>query len=394
MNVAEQLKTEAMQLQEKLVEWRRELHQMPEVGIRLPKTVEFIRKCLEEMEVTYEVYEDISCIVATVGKGERCFLLRSDIDGLPVVEETEVSFKSVNGCMHGCGHDMHGTILLGAAKLLKVHEKELNGCVKLLFQSGEEVFQGAKAAIEAGVLENPKVEAAMAMHVIAMMPVGVIMTGKEPMASVDGFKITITGHGGHGSMPEMCVDPINAAVQVYLALQSLIAREIGGTQEAVLTIGQLAAGEVANVIPEKAVLQGTLRTFKKEVRENLVKRIKEVAEGVVLTYRCKMEYEVLSECPSVVTDSKVTEKVEESIKAMVSEFLVMKDAHGMGSEDFAQISDKVPSAYFMMGAGPKEEQKRLGQHNPKVEFNEDVLSIGAAIYAKAAMDWLEHKVIQ
>ena len=392
--MAEQLGAKAMQLQEQLVTWRRQLHQIPEAGIRLPKTIAFIQKCLDEMEVKYQVFEEISCIVATIGKGEKCFLLRSDIDGLPVAEEADVPFKASNGCMHGCGHDMHGTILLGAAKLLKMREDKLKGCVKLLFQSGEEVFQGAKAAIEAGVLENPKVEAALAMHVIAMMPVGVIMTGKEPMASVDGFKITLTGHGGHGSMPEMCVDPINAAVQVYLALQSLIAREIGGTQEAVLTIGQLAAGDAANVIPEKAVLQGTLRTFKKEVREKLVTRIKEAAQGVAATYRCKMEYEVLSACPSVVTDDRVTAKVEESIKAVVPEFMVMKDAHGMGSEDFAQIADKVPAAYFMMGAGPREEQKRLGQHNPKVEFNEDVLSIGAAIYAKAAMDWLDGNTLQ
>lgn len=390
MNNPNQILTEALQLQEKLVAWRRELHRIPEVGIYLPKTMEFVKKCLEEMEVTYEAYEDISCIAATIGKGEKCFLLRSDMDGLPVTEEAELPFKSVNGCMHGCGHDMHTAILLGAAKILKGQEETLKGTVKLLFQSGEEVFQGAKAAVDAGILNNPKVDAAFAMHVIAMMPVGVIMTGKEPMASVDGFKITLTGHGGHGSMPEMCVDPINAAVQVYLALQSLIAREIGGTEEAVLTIGQLAAGEVANVIPEKAVLQGTLRTFKKEVREKLVNRIREVAEGVSATYRCKMEYEVLSACPSVVTNDNVTMQIEESMKEILPEFVIMKNAHGMGSEDFAWIADKVPSAYFMMGAGPKEEQKRLGQHNPKVEFNEEVLSMGAAVYAKAAMDWFEN----
>ena len=389
MNNSAQLLTKALRLQDQLVSWRRALHQIPEVGICFPKTMEFIKQTLDEMEVTYEAYEEISCIVATIGKGEKCFLLRSDMDGLPVVEEADVDFKSVNGCMHGCGHDMHAAILLGAAKLLKEREEDLQGTVKLLFQSGEEVFQGAKAAVEAGVLDNPKVDAAFAMHVIAMMPVGVMITGKEPMASVDGFKITLTGHGGHGSMPEMCVDPINGAVQVYLALQSLIAREIGGTQEAVLTIGQLSAGDVANVIPEKAVLQGTLRTFKKEVRDKLVNRIKEVAEGVAKTYRCQMDYEVLSACPGVVTNDEVTEKIEESIKSVLPEFVILKNAHGMGSEDFAQITDKIPAAYFMMGAGPKEEQKRLGQHNPKVEFNEDVLSMGAAVYAKAAMDWLQ-----
>lgn len=379
---------EAIALQQQLIIWRRALHQIPEVGTQLPQTMTYIREQLENMGIPYKYHEDISCIEATIGAGAKCFLLRSDVDGLPVVEEADVPFKSTNGCMHGCGHDMHGAILLGAAKLLKDHEEELKGTVKLLFQSGEEVFQGAKAAIEAKVLEEPTVDAAFAMHVIAMMPVGVIMTGKEPMSSVDGFQITLLGHGGHGSMPEVCVDPINAAVQVYLALQSLIAREIGGTEEAVLTIGQLAAGDVPNVIPERAVLKGTLRTFHTDVRERLLKRMQEVVAGVAMTYRCQFEYETLSECASVVTDDAITASVEASIKKVNPNVNVLKGAHGMGSEDFAEITQRVPSAYFMMGAGPKEEEKRLGQHNPKIEFNEDVLSTGAAIYAQVAKDWL------
>ena len=387
--MTDSLVKEAAELQDQLVEWRRNLHQIPETGITLPQTMAFIKKRLDEMGIAYKAHEDISCIEATIGSGESCFLLRSDMDALPVKEEAEVPFKSTNGCMHGCGHDLHATILLGAAKLLKAHENELKGTVKLLFQSGEEVFQGAKAAVAAGVLENPKVGAAFAMHVIAMMPVGLLMTGKEPMSSVDGFKITLIGHGGHGSMPENCVDPINAAVQVYLALQSLIAREVGGTEEAVLTIGQLAAGEVANVIPERAVLQGTLRTFKKEVRERIVKRIQEVAEGVAKTYRCQMEYEALSACPSVITDDEVTAQAGESIKSLFPQPQIINQAHGMGSEDFAEITEKVPGSYYMIGAGPEDPAKRLGQHNPKVEFNEDVLSTGAAIYTKVAMDWLE-----
>ena len=383
---------EAQQMQAQLVAWRRALHQIPEVGIKLPQTMAFLQNQLDDMGIPYKYHEAISCIEATIGSGGKCFLLRSDVDGLPVAEEADVPFRSTNSCMHGCGHDLHGTILLGAAKLLKAHEQELPGTVKLLFQSGEEVFQGAKAAVEAGVLDAPPVDAAFAMHVIAMMPLGVIMTGKEPMASVDGFKITLTGHGGHGSMPESCIDPINAAVQVYLALQSLIAREIGGTEEAVLTIGQLAAGDVANVIPERAVLQGTLRTFNKEVRARLVKRIQEAAAGVAAAYRCQCEYEVLSACPSVVTDDAVTASVEKSIRTVVPQFHILSGAHGMGSEDFAEITQHLPSAYFMMGAGPADESKRLGQHNPKIEFNEDVLSLGAAIYAQAALDWLsEHR---
>ena len=380
---------EACGLKEELIQWRRALHKMPEVGTDLPRTMAYLQERLGEMGIACRLHRDISCIEATIGTGGKCFLLRSDVDAIPVPEEADLPFRSENGCMHGCGHDLHGTILLGAAKLLKDHEQELGGRVKLLFQSGEEVFQGAKAAVEAGVLEG--VDAAFAMHVIAMMPVGVIMTGKEAMASVDGFKITLTGHGGHGSMPETSIDPINAAVQVYLALQSLIAREIGGTEEAVLTIGQLTAGEAANVIPERAVLQGTLRTFAPAVRQRLCQRIREVVAGVAATYRCQWEYEVLSACPSVITEDAVTRSVEQSIRTVVPQFHILGGAHGMGSEDFAEIAQRVPSAYYMMGAGPQDETKRLGQHNPKIEFNEDVLPIGAAIYAQAAVDWLQNK---
>lgn len=379
----------AQSLAPQLTQWRRDLHQMPETGIRLPQTMAYIRKQLEEMDIPYQYHEAISCIEATIGTGGNCFLLRSDVDALPVPEEADVPFKSVNGNMHGCGHDLHGAILLGAAKLLKAYEQELPGTVKLLFQSGEEVFQGAKAAVDAGILEAPKVDAAFAMHVIAMMPVGVIMTGKEAMSSVDGFKLTLTGRGGHGSMPESCIDPINAAVQVYLALQSLMAREVGGTEEAVLTIGQFAAGDVANVIPERAVLQGTLRTFHPQVRQRLTTRIQQISAGIAAAYRCQCQYEVLSSCPSVVTDDTLTARIEASIRKVVPQFHVMGGAHGMGSEDFAEITSRVPAGYFMMGAGPAEESKRLGQHNPKIEFNESVLPIGAAIYAQAAVDYLK-----
>lgn len=382
------LRQEAEAIQEQLVIWRRKLHQMPEVGTNLPQTMAYLQQQLAEMGIESRLHKEISCLEATIGHGGKCFLLRSDVDALPVMEEADVPFRSTNGNMHGCGHDLHGTILLGAAKLLKAHEQELQGTVKLLFQSGEEVFQGAKAAIAAGVLEEPKVDGALALHVIAMLPVGLVLTGKSPMASVDGFKITVTGRGGHGSMPEACIDPINAAVQVYLALQSLIAREVGGTEEAVLTIGQLSAGEVPNVIPERAVLQGTLRTFQPEVRKRLLQRMQQISAGVAEAYRCRGDYEVLSQCASVVTDDAVTELVTRSIRAVAPELHLITGQRGMGSEDFAEITQKVPAAYFMLGAGPEEETKRLAQHNPKIQFNETILATGAAIYAQSAMDFL------
>lgn len=175
--MAHKILEEAQEMNDLLIKWRRDLHQIPETDLELPKTVEYISKRLDEMNVEYKVFPEVSVIIAQIGKGDKCFLLRSDMDALLVEEETGLEFASKNGCMHGCGHDLHATILLGAAKILKAHEEELPGVVKLLFQPGEETFRGAKAAVEAGVLENPHVDAAFAAHVFAAIPCGTIGYG-------------------------------------------------------------------------------------------------------------------------------------------------------------------------------------------------------------------------
>lgn len=387
--MGKELLQEAKQMQKELSEWRRTLHQMPELDMHLPKTVDYVAGRLDEMDIKYQIFIEDACIVATIGEGKKCFMLRSDMDALPVQEETGLDFASKNSCMHACGHDMHTTILLGAAKLLKEHEKELKGTVKLLFQPGEETFHGAKEAVKRGVLENPHVDAAFGMHVASNAKVGILAYGPAPMASVYGFKITVTGHGGHGSTPELCIDPINAGVQIYLALQALIARECPPSQEAALTIGQFQSGNAANVIPERTVLQGTLRTFKKELTEQLIKRINEVVPAVAEAYRTKAEIEVLSDVPSVACDTELNKEFVASIQELDEELQLLPIYHVMGSEDFAFISDKVPSGYFAIGAGDEDESKWVGQHNPKVLFNETCLPLGAAAYAKVAMDWLE-----
>lgn len=175
--MAHKILEEAQEINDLLIKWRRDLHQIPETDLELPKTVEYIGKRLDEMNVEYKVFPEVSVIIAQIGKGDKCFLLRSDMDALLVEEETGLEFASKNGCMHGCGHDLHATILLGAAKILKAHEEELPGVVKLLFQPGEETFRGAKAAVEAGVLENPHVDTAFAAHVFATIPCGTIGYG-------------------------------------------------------------------------------------------------------------------------------------------------------------------------------------------------------------------------
>lgn len=385
-----QLLKEAQEMKEELISWRRQFHQIPEVGLTLPKTVAFVTAQLDKMGVEYEVYEDCSCVVAKIGSGDRAVLLRGDMDALQIEEESGEEFASTNGCMHGCGHDMHATALLGAAKLLKQHEAELPGMVKLLFQSGEEVFLGAKAAVEHGVLESPKVEAAMALHVFAALPIKTAAWGVHPMASVYGFRIVVTGKGTHGSSPELGVDPITVGAHILLGLQELISREVTAFKEAALTIGKFQGGQAANVIPQYVEMEGTLRTFDPEVREFLIQRITDIAEGVAKTYRAEAKVEVLSSCPAVVCDEALLGEACESIKKVSEEYQILNALKAMGSEDFAVISEKVPSVLFAVGAGVPDQSKWYPQHNPKIVFNEEVLPYNAAVYAQFAMDYYKN----
>lgn len=378
---------EARRLSAEMSRWRRDLHQVPEIDLTLPETTAYIARELNAMGIACDVKEEISCVFAVIGHGSPCLLLRADMDALPIEERSGEPFSAVNGRMHACGHDLHAATLLGVAKMLKEQESELKGTVKLLFQSGEETFRGAKAAIEAGVLENPKVDAAFAMHAFASAPLGEIQYGLMPMGAVYGFQITVTGRGGHGSQPERCIDPINAAVQVYLALQSLLARECPPTEEASLTIGQFTAGTAANAIPETAVLKGTLRTFKPEIRAMLIRRIGEISKAVAAAYRCGCEIEVLSDVPSVVCDEGFAALCLESARRCGGAESIRTDLHLMGSEDFAMISEQVPSCYLVGGAGVSDIDRWRGQHNPEIIFNEDAMVRNAAVYLQVVADY-------
>ncbi|MCI9217340.1 MAG: amidohydrolase [Dorea sp.] len=379
-----QIMLEAEQLQEELTAWRRELHQIPEVGLTLPKTVAFVTKKLEEMNIEYTVYEDSSNIVACIGKGDTCYMIRGDMDALPIEEQSQEPFSSTNGCMHACGHDMHTTMMLGAAKLIKAHESELRGVAKLIFQSAEEIFAGAKALIRSGAMENPHVDAAMALHVFSQVPLGSLGGHSVPCAGVYGFRIKLTGRGVHGSSPEGGIDPIVTAIQIHQGLQELMAREISGFDEVALTIGKFHAGSAANIIPETAEMEGTLRVFDPEIREKIIRRIHEISQGIAAAYRTKVEIEVLSDVPPLVCDEKENAWCQEVIRE-VDDSLIVKSFHAMGSEDFACYSRLVPSSFFMIGAGVDNPDERLPQHNPKIRFNENVLPIGAAIYATAVL---------
>ena len=379
-----QIMLEAEQIKEEMTAWRRKLHQIPEIGLKLPKTVQFVKEKLDEMGIEYTVYEESSNIVACIGHGDTCYMIRGDMDALPMEKKSGETFSSTNGCMHACGHDMHTAMMLGAAKLIKAHESELKGVAKLLFQSAEEIFAGAKAAITSGVMENPHVDAAMALHVFSQKPLGTLGGHKLPAAGVYGFRIKLTGQGVHGSSPEHGVDPINTAIHIHLGLQELISREVSGFDEVALTIGKFHAGSAANIIPETAELEGTLRVFDPVLRQKMIQRIHTITQNIAEAYRTKAEIEVLSNVPPLVCDEAENAWSREVIYE-VNNSLIIDEFHAMGSEDFAFYSELVPATFYIIGAGVEYPEERFPQHNPKIRFNEDVLPIGAAVYTTAVL---------
>ena len=386
---------QAIAIKDDIVEYRRVIHSNPEVGAELPKTKAYVMDKLREFG--YEPEEICeSGIVATIegSKPGKTFLLRADMDALPMAEATDCDFKATNGAMHSCGHDMHTAMLLGAAKLLKQNQDEIEGTVKLVFQPDEEGFTGAKKMIEAGVLQNPKVDAAMAMHVNSGTPSNLVVCGLgTSIGGCNRFRIVVKGTGCHGALPETGVDPINIAAHIFLAIQEITSREIPATKPAVITIGKFAGGDAPNIIPNEVVMEGTIRTLDKEVGEYVFKRMGEIVTSTAKMFRGEAELIELSSVPPLANNKELANEVTGYMKDIVGEQgIFLFEGGGMGSEDFASYSYEVPSLYVILGAGAKNENPLYGvpMHNEKVVFNEDVLPTGAAMHAYSAIMWLKN----
>ena len=407
MNV-ELIMKAAKQYEEQMIADRRKLHSCPGIGFDLDDTVAYVKA-----ELTAMGYEPQECgkagVVALAGgkKPGKVFLLRADMDALPMAEESGEEFASDNGYMHACGHDLHTTMLLGAARILKEYEEEIEGTVKLMFQPAEEIFEGAHDMIMAGVLENPKVDAAMMMHVTAGMPfpagTPLIMSPGVSASACDFFEIKIQGKGCHGSTPEQGVDPITVAAHMVLALQEINAREISMYDTAALTLGTLQAGTVNNIIPDTALLKGSLRTVDEELRANVKTRIHDIATGIAKVYRAEAEVIFGSGCPSLLNDKDLSDSVAKYAKELftprgaftTAELAAMSGggAKGAGgSEDFAFVTRKIPGLMLAIAAGQPQAGYTFPGHHPKVRFDETTLVKGAGLFAYAAMRWLEeHK---
>ena len=382
----------ALELKDETIANRRHIHKNAETGLDLPKTKAYVMEKLTEYGL-----EPKDCgygVTATLGKGGKVLLLRADMDALPMPEESGEEFACPTGKeAHTCGHDFHAAMLLTAAKMLKEKEDTLEGTIKFMFQPAEETFEGSKNMIENGILENPPVDAALAYHVSpGKMPIGLFMYNDKDtmMYSVDGFKITIHGKGSHGAYPHVGIDPINIGVHIHLALQELIARESDPTHSCVLTIGQFAGGTAANIIPETAVLQGTIRTNKPEARELLVRRMKEVAEKTAAVYNGTVDIEMISEVPPLICNPKLTDEVVGYMQELgIPGLTPYPGISASASEDFAVIAEKVPSTFMYLSAGYLDERGQYPAHHPKAQFNEDVCPIGAACLAHCASQCLK-----
>lgn len=386
----------ALELKDETIQNRRNIHKNAEVGLDTPKTKAFVIEKLKEYGLEPE--ECGYGVTALLGKKEgKVLLLRADMDALPMAEQSGEEFACPSGEeAHTCGHDFHAAMLLTAAKMLKENEDLIDGTIKFMFQPAEETFEGSKNMIENGILENPKVDAALAYHVSpGKMPVGLFMYNSKDtmMYSVDGFKITIKGKGSHGAYPHVGVDPINIGVHVHLALQELIARESDPSKACVLTVGQFKAGTAANIIPEQAVLQGTIRTNDNEAREKLVRRMKEVAKKTAEVYNGTAEIEMISEVPPLICNPEFTNEIVSYMKETnIPGLMPYPDMSASASEDFAVIAEKVPSTFMYLSAGYMDERGEYPAHHPKARFNEDVCPIGSACLAHCAVEWLsKHK---
>lgn len=389
--VIEQVK----KIEQDIVSWRRDLHQIPELGLELPKTSKYVMDRLDEMGIEYKTLVNGNAIVGIIrGNGEgKTLAIRADMDGLPIVEETDFPFASTNGNMHACGHDGHTAMLLGAAKILNENRDRFRGNVKLLFQPGEEYPGGAKPMIDEGALKNPKVDAIVGLHAGRLSEE--VSHGKigirygNMMASMDRVLIKIKGKGNHGAYPQLAIDPIVIAAQVVTSLQNIISREIAAVEPAVLSICRISGGFNQNIIPDEVELEGTIRAFSNDTREKIDRRIEEIVKGITTAHRADYEYLYEYKYPPLINNNEFTDEFLKSAKKILKDEDIIEIKEPlMGGEDMAFFLEEVPGTFFFLSNLKEIDGKAYGHHTSKFALDEDELWKGSALFIELALDYL------
>jgi len=373
------------ELQDKLVNYRRELHKHPELSMKEFETTKRIRKWLTEEGIKILEYPLETGVIAEIQGDEPgpTIAVRADIDAIPVKETTGLPFASENeGVMHACGHDFHTASILGAAILLKKYKANLKGIVRIIFQPGEERAKGAKVIIDSGALED--VKAILGLHNKPDLPVGTMgIKSGALMASVDHFKIDVIGVGGHAGVPNNSIDPIVTASQIVTSFQSIVSRNLSPFSDSVISVTRFQAGSTWNVIPHKAELEGTVRTFDNKDRVVIEEKMKRIAEGIAEAYGAVIDFKWYSYSPCVNNDKRLSELAVETVKEL--EYQVVEAERSPGGEDFALFQNIIPGLFVWIGVGaPKE------WHHPEYTLNEDALSIASHYFANLTVKVLEN----
>ncbi|MGD9092785.1 MAG: amidohydrolase [Anaerolineales bacterium] len=371
---------------------RRDFHRHPELGFQEVRTAGIVAKTLSELGLEVTTGMAKTGVVATI-EGSRpgpVVLLRFDMDALPIEEDTGAEYASQNpGVMHACGHDGHTSIGLTVARLLSAHRGEFAGTVKFVFQPAEEGLGGAELMVTEGVLDNPKPDVSMALHLWNVKPLGWLGIVPGPiMAGSEFFKVIVRGKAGHGALPNLTVDPVLAAAQIITALQSIPARNISPLDSAVISVTCIHGGEAFNVIPSEVELQGTIRTFDPNVRKNVLERFQRVASRVAEAMGCQVEIEKKMLTPVVFNDPRVTARVRDVAERILPESILANDFQSMVSEDMAYLMQDIPGCFILVGSANSEKGLDEPHHHPRFDIDEEALPIGAGLLAAAAFDFL------
>jgi len=383
---------QANELFEYTRELRRDLHQHPELGYHEVRTAGIVARELGQLglEVTTGVAETGVVALLEGSQPGPVALLRFDMDALPIQEETGAEFSSLNpGVMHACGHDGHVAVGLTVARILHERREQIKGAVKLVFQPAEEGLGGAERMMEAGVLNLPRVDYTLALHVWNERPVGWVGVTTGPlMAGADIFDVRIDGKGGHGALPQESVDPVVAAAQIISGLQTIVSRNISPLDTAVVSVCRLRAGEAFNVIPQFVEFGGTLRTFEPAVREKVVERFSSLISAMAESFGCKAVVNVQRLTPAVINDPAVTARVMQAVQGIPG-LQVQSDYRTMISEDMAYLMEKIPGCYIMVGSANAEKGLNFSHHHPRFNFDETVLPNAVAVMVSAAFELLK-----
>jgi len=383
----------------RLLTWRRHLHAEPELSFEEHDTQQYVREALAEMGLTDVTEVGGTGLVATLGRGEdpRVLLVRADMDALPVQEQSGLPFASRRpGVMHACGHDAHTASLLAVAARLIAHQHEIPGTVVLCFQPGEELGQGARRMIDAGLLTGRwrgpdapplHVDRALGLHVWSGLPVGTISCATGPvMAAVDDFEVHVRGRGGHGALPQHTRDAILASCGVVQALQQIASRRVDPLDPVVVTVGSFHGGTAANVIADEVVLQGTVRSYSKELADLLPGLFVQTAQDAALAWGCSAEVEYIRYCISTVNHPEMAELVASAAAKIRGVQTVDRNLRMMAGEDMSFLLDAVPGCFFFVGCGAADGSSEP-HHSPRFLVDEAALPLGAQVMLQAVVDY-------